>query len=228
MVGGGCAGRRTSAPCWDERAPDGRIRRGGAVLLAVGTASGAPRHLDSGIRGRVVYGRTCPVQRPGPKLRASLRRVDPDQTRGHRNAGHALALGGRRPVHGVPRSGSYLLVPRMDLPTRARTRRRPQSVARRSRPSRFATTAGFGRARTPPSPARETDSAPGSPSFEARRGSDSTSAGCTRSPSRPSCRTGRGRPTSSRPIVSLGIVVRPPVGGDRHVAECGAPFGSTE
>jgi hypothetical protein len=36
-----------------------------AVLLALGTASGATRHLDSGIRGRVLYGPTCPVQRPG-------------------------------------------------------------------------------------------------------------------------------------------------------------------
>jgi hypothetical protein len=35
------------------------------AALAIGTASGAPRRLDSGIRGRAVYGPTCPVERPG-------------------------------------------------------------------------------------------------------------------------------------------------------------------
>ena len=34
-----------------------------AVLIA--TASGASRTLDSGVRGVVLYGPTCPVQRPG-------------------------------------------------------------------------------------------------------------------------------------------------------------------
>jgi hypothetical protein len=36
-----------------------------AALLAIGTASGASRTRDSGIRGTVLYGPTCPVQRPG-------------------------------------------------------------------------------------------------------------------------------------------------------------------
>jgi hypothetical protein len=35
------------------------------LLLALGTASAAARHVDSGIRGLVLYGPTCPVQRPG-------------------------------------------------------------------------------------------------------------------------------------------------------------------
>ncbi len=33
--------------------------------LAVGTASGAQRRPDSGIHARVLYGPTCPVERPG-------------------------------------------------------------------------------------------------------------------------------------------------------------------
>ena len=36
-----------------------------ALGLALGTASGAQRGRDSGIRGLVLYGPTCPVQRPG-------------------------------------------------------------------------------------------------------------------------------------------------------------------
>jgi hypothetical protein len=35
------------------------------VLLALGPASGAAPRLDSGIHGHVLYGPTCPVQRPG-------------------------------------------------------------------------------------------------------------------------------------------------------------------
>ncbi|MGZ4169255.1 MAG: hypothetical protein ACXVRP_11270 [Solirubrobacteraceae bacterium] len=37
----------------------------GLSPLALGSAGGAPSHLDSGIRGLVTYGPTCPVQRPG-------------------------------------------------------------------------------------------------------------------------------------------------------------------
>ena len=36
-----------------------------AALLSIGTATGASRTRDSGIRGNVVYGPTCPVVRPG-------------------------------------------------------------------------------------------------------------------------------------------------------------------
>ncbi len=35
-----------------------------AVVLLVGTATGAQSRPDSGIRGQVLYGPTCPVQRP--------------------------------------------------------------------------------------------------------------------------------------------------------------------
>lgn len=38
---------------------------GALVALAVGSASGASGPTDSGIRGRVLLGPTCPVQRPG-------------------------------------------------------------------------------------------------------------------------------------------------------------------
>jgi hypothetical protein len=35
------------------------------AVIATGTAIGASHHPDSGIRGHVLYGPTCPVQRPG-------------------------------------------------------------------------------------------------------------------------------------------------------------------
>jgi hypothetical protein len=38
---------------------------GALAALAIGTASGAQRRPDSGIRARVLYGPTCPVERPG-------------------------------------------------------------------------------------------------------------------------------------------------------------------
>jgi hypothetical protein len=37
---------------------------GAAAVLMIGTASGAHSRPDSGIRGQVLYGPTCPVQRP--------------------------------------------------------------------------------------------------------------------------------------------------------------------
>jgi hypothetical protein len=37
---------------------------GAAAVLMIGTASGAQSRPDSGIRGQVLYGPTCPVQRP--------------------------------------------------------------------------------------------------------------------------------------------------------------------
>lgn len=35
------------------------------AAISIGTAGGAQRRPDSGIHGRVLYGPTCPVERPG-------------------------------------------------------------------------------------------------------------------------------------------------------------------
>jgi hypothetical protein len=87
-----------------------------AVLLALGTASGAARHLDSGIHGRVLYGPTCPVQRPGRSCERpyqasiAIRREHSETLVMHVRSG----AGGRFTVHLAP--GSYLLVPRNGRP----------------------------------------------------------------------------------------------------------------
>lgn len=83
-----------------------------AFLLALGTASGAGRRLDSGSHGRVLYGPTCPVQRPGRScerpFRASIA-IRREHTR-------ALVMnvssgaGGSFTIYLAP--GAYLLVPR--------------------------------------------------------------------------------------------------------------------
>jgi hypothetical protein len=38
---------------------------GALAVLTIGSASGAHQRPDSGVRGLVLYGPTCPVQRPG-------------------------------------------------------------------------------------------------------------------------------------------------------------------
>ena len=87
-----------------------------ASLLALGTASGATRHLDSGIRGRVVYGPTCPVQRPG----RSCERPYQASIAIRREHTGALVMrvrsgaDGRFTVSLAP--GAYLLVPRNGRP----------------------------------------------------------------------------------------------------------------
>ena len=86
------------------------------VLVALGTASGAARHLDSGIRGYVLYGPTCPVQRPGqtcerPYQASIAIRREPAGTLVTRVRSGA---GGRFTAHLAP--GTYLLVPRNGRP----------------------------------------------------------------------------------------------------------------
>ena len=87
-----------------------------AVLLALGTASGAAGHVDSGIRGRVLYGPTCPVQRPGRSCerpyRASIA-VRNEHT-GTLVMRVRSGADGRFTVYLAP--GSYLLVPRNGRP----------------------------------------------------------------------------------------------------------------
>jgi hypothetical protein len=95
----------------------------GAALLASGTVSGASRHLDSGIRGRVLYGPTCPVQRPGRSCERpyhasiAIRREHTGTLVMHVRSG----AGGR--FTAFLRPGAYLLVPRNGSPyPRARSR----------------------------------------------------------------------------------------------------------
>jgi hypothetical protein len=87
-----------------------------AFLLALGTASGAARHLDSGIRGRVLYGPTCPVQRPGQSCE---RPYQASIAIRHEHTGTLVmrvrsGADGRFTVYLTP--GSYLLVPRNGRP----------------------------------------------------------------------------------------------------------------
>jgi hypothetical protein len=86
------------------------------VLLALGTASGAARHVDSGIRGRVLYGPTCPVQRPGRSCERpyqasiAIRREHTGTLVMHVRSG----TDGRFTAYLA--AGSYLLVPRNGRP----------------------------------------------------------------------------------------------------------------
>lgn len=87
-----------------------------AVLLALGTASGAGRHLDSGIHGRVLYGPTCPVQRPGRSCERPYRASIAIR---REHAGTLVmrvrsGAGGRFTAYLAP--GAYLLVPRNGRP----------------------------------------------------------------------------------------------------------------
>jgi len=87
-----------------------------AVLLVLGTASGATGHRDSGIRGRVLYGPTCPVQRPGRicerpyQASIAIRREHTGKLVMRVRSGD----GGRFTVYLAP--GAYLLVPRNGHP----------------------------------------------------------------------------------------------------------------
>jgi hypothetical protein len=86
------------------------------VLLAVGTASGSARRVDSGIRGLVLYGPTCPVQRPG---RSCERPYQASIAIRHEHTGTLVmhvrsGARGRFTVFLAP--GSYLLVPRNGRP----------------------------------------------------------------------------------------------------------------
>jgi hypothetical protein len=97
------------------------IQRSGVAALAaaavlIATASGASRPLDSGVRGVVLYGPTCPVQRPGrscvkPYAASISIRREPAGTlivRAH------SAADGRFSVR--LRAGRYLLQPRNGRP----------------------------------------------------------------------------------------------------------------
>ena len=81
------------------------------LLLALGTASGAVRHVDSGIHGLVLYGPTCPVQRPG----SSCERPYQASIAIRRERTGALVIrvrsgaGGRFTTYLAP--GSYVVVP---------------------------------------------------------------------------------------------------------------------
>jgi hypothetical protein len=89
----------------------------GAVLaLAIATAGGASRRPDAGIRGRVLYGPTCPVQRPG---KTCVRPYEAAITIRREPAGTVVAhirstVDGRFTVRLRP--GSYLLAPRNGKP----------------------------------------------------------------------------------------------------------------
>ncbi len=86
------------------------------ILLALGTASAATRHLDSGIHGRVLYGPTCPVQRPG---RSCERPYQATIAIRREHTGTLVTrvrsrAGGRFTVYLAP--GSYLLMPQNGRP----------------------------------------------------------------------------------------------------------------
>lgn len=85
------------------------------AACALGTASGAPR-AGSGVRGLVLYGPTCPVERPG---RSCVRPYQASITIKREPAGTVVArvhsgTNGRFSVR--LRAGRYLLVPRNGEP----------------------------------------------------------------------------------------------------------------
>jgi hypothetical protein len=87
-----------------------------AAALAIGTASGSAPKPDSGIRGLVLYGPTCPVQRPGQSCVRPFRawitiRREPDRTVVDRVLS---AADGRFSAR--LRAGRYLLQPRNGKP----------------------------------------------------------------------------------------------------------------
>jgi len=92
------------------------------AACALGTANGAPR-VDSGVRGLVQYGPTCPVERPG---QSCVRPYQASITVKREPAGTVVArvnssANGRFSVR--LRAGRYLLVPRNGEPfPRARSR----------------------------------------------------------------------------------------------------------
>jgi hypothetical protein len=88
----------------------------GAITLALGTASGAQRGPDSGIQGLVLYGPTCPVQRPG---HTCVRTFQATITIKREPAGTVVvrlrsAADGRFTIRLEP--GGYLLQPRNGRP----------------------------------------------------------------------------------------------------------------
>ena len=96
------------------------------LVLSLGTAGGAARQVDSGIRGLVLYGPTCPVQRPGRSCERpyqasiAIRRVRAGTLVMRVRSG----VGGRFTVHLAP--GSYVLVPSNGRPY---PRAHPQTVS---------------------------------------------------------------------------------------------------
>jgi hypothetical protein len=107
-----------------------------AVLaaLALGTAGAAPAPPDSGVRGLVLYGPTCPVQRPGQTCTRPYRawitiRSEPSGTVAVRVRS---GTDGRFSARLVP--GRYRLEPRNGQPF---PRARAQAVS--VRPHRFST-----------------------------------------------------------------------------------------
>jgi hypothetical protein len=102
-------------------------------VLAIGAASGAQRP-DSGVRGLVLYGPTCPVQRPGQRC---VRPYEASITVTREPAGTVVAhlrsaADGRFTVR--LRAGRYLLAPHSGKPY-PRAQSRTVSV----HPHRFAT-----------------------------------------------------------------------------------------
>jgi hypothetical protein len=86
------------------------------TALVIGTAMGAQRRPDSGIHGRVLYGPTCPVQRPG---HSCVRPYQASITIRREPAGTVVAhvrsaADGRFTV--LLGAGSYLLEPRNGKP----------------------------------------------------------------------------------------------------------------
>jgi hypothetical protein len=88
----------------------------GIVALAVASASGAPHSVDSGIRGLVVVGPTCPVQRPGQNCTRPYRAWITIR----RQRSHVLAVHVRSGSDGVfvarLSPGRYLLQPHNGRP----------------------------------------------------------------------------------------------------------------
>jgi hypothetical protein len=86
------------------------------VAVGIGTAAAAPAPVNSGVRGLVLYGPTCPVQRAGqtcerPYQATIVFRREPSRrivARGHSGAD------GRFTVH--LRAGRYLVAPRNGVP----------------------------------------------------------------------------------------------------------------
>ena len=99
---------------------------GAAAVLMIGTASGAQSRPDSGIRGQVWYGPTCPVQRPN---QTCVRPYQASITIRRQPGGTVVArvrLGTDGRFTARLTAGSYLLTPRNGKPY---PRAQPETVA---------------------------------------------------------------------------------------------------
>lgn len=87
-----------------------------AAVLAIGSASAAAPQLDSGIHGRILYGPTCPVQRPGHSCERPYQASIAIRREHTRTLVMRVRSGpdGRFTAHLA--AGAYLLVPRNGRP----------------------------------------------------------------------------------------------------------------